>query len=136
MASSVIDSNVIVASFLSWEPNHQQGREIIEGLDDGEDEFHLPMLVVVEVAAAIRRRSGYWMAMQAVWNQNVLDWEAGGKLVLYPLERTRMDLAISVTQRIGLRGSDSVVVTLAEELRLPLRTFDQEIIDRVPLASP
>ena len=137
MESLVIDSDVIVAAFLNWEPHHQQGREIIAGLENGEYDFHLPMLVIVEVASAIRRRSGQsWVSMLAVWKQNVLDWERDGKFVLYPLDRSRMEISMSVAQRYRLRGSDSVIAALAEELSISLQTFDNEIIDRFPPASP
>ena len=133
----MIDSDVLVASFLESERNHERGREIVDGLENGEYDFHLPTLAIVEVASAIRRRSGlHWMAMLAVWSQNVLDWEDAGKPTIYPLDRTRMGLSVSVARRLGLRGSDSVVVALAEELGIPIRTFDNEIISRFPMASP
>jgi len=56
-------------------------------------------------------------------------------MVLYPLNRNRMELASSIAIRFRLRGADSVFAALAEELEIPLKTFDQEILDRFPLAN-
>ena len=53
---------------------------------------------------------------------------------MYPLERQRMDNSIQVAERYGLSGADSVVVALAEELNVPLITFDREILNRFPRA--
>ena len=55
-----------------------------------------------------------------------------GGVILYPLERQRMDNSIQVAERYGLSGADSVVVALAEELNVPLITFDREILNRFP----
>jgi predicted nucleic acid-binding protein len=132
----VVDSAVIVASFLEGEPNHQRGREIISGLETGEYELHLPTIVVVEVSSAIRRQSAHrWRSLLTFWNRTILDWERNGKLVLYPLDRTRMELAVAVARRHRLRGADSVIAALSEELNIPLKTFDREILARFPLAS-
>ncbi len=98
--------------------------------------FHLPMLVVVEVTSAISRRArNNRVTFLNVWQQNVVDWEQDGKLVLYSLDRGRMNSAGNVAVRHGLKGVDSVIAALAEELSLSLRTFDREIITRFPQAS-
>ena len=133
----MVDSDVIVASFLDFETHHNDARHYIDGLENGDYVFHLPMLVVVEVTSAIRRKArNNRVAFLNVWQQNVVDWEQDGKLVLYSLDRDRMNNARNVAERYGLRGSDSVIAALAEELRFSLRTFDQEILDRYGQASP
>ena len=43
--------------------------------------------------------------------------------------------SFQVADKYGLRGADSVVVALAEELNMPLKTFDKEILDRFQRAS-
>lgn len=132
-----MDSDVIVASFLNFETHHNDARNIIDGLENGDYVFHLPMLVVVEVTSAIRRRArNNRVALLNVWQQNVVDWEQDGKLVLYSLGRDLMNSSRIVAERYGLRGSDSVISSLAEELGFSLRTFDTEILARVPQASP
>ena len=131
-----MDSSVIVASFLDSEAGHADAQEYIDGLENGEYTFHLPMLVVVEVASAIGRRVlEHRTALLAVWKRNVVDWERDGKLFLYTLDRERMLRAVASAERHRLRGPDSVVAALAEELDIPLKTFDTQVLDRFPLAS-
>jgi predicted nucleic acid-binding protein len=136
MEQIVVDSSIIVASFLESEDSHQRGLEYINSLENGDYIFHLPMIVVVEVTAAIRRRAlRSWQTFLSVWKQNIMDWERDGKVVLYPLDRDRMDRSVNIAQRHRLRGSDAVIAALAEELDMPLRTFDTEILARFSGAS-
>ncbi len=136
MEHLVCDSSVIVASLLESEEFHTRGREYIRGLDTAEYTFHLPMLVAVEVASAISRRSsGNRQAILAAWHQNLEDWERDGKMIFYTLDRQRMQNSVTIAERYLLRGSDSVIVALAEELNMPLKTFDQEIQRRFTGAS-
>jgi len=65
----------------------------------------------------------------------VADWEQDGTLMLYPLDRNRMDHASDIALRYRLSGLDCVFAALAEELGIPIKTFDQEILDRFPLAN-
>ena len=136
MESIVVDTNVLVASSLESGPTHRAAQTYIDGLETGDWIFHLPMLVVVEVIATINRRAQRnRLALLATWDQNFVDWERDGRIILYPLDRQRTDRAIAVAQRDHLRGPDSVIAALADELGIPLKTFDSEIIDRFPLAS-
>ena len=131
----VVDSSVIVASYIPEEVNHLQGLEYRNGLDRGAYVFHLPMLVVVEVTSAIRRRLSNWQQVIDDWRRNLTRWEREGKIVLYPLNRVRMESAASAASRHSLRGADSIFVALAEELNMPLRTFDNELLRRGPGTS-
>lgn len=135
MEPLVVDSSIIVASFLANERHHDQARGYIDGLERGGYIFHLPTLAEVEVTSAIRRSEKNWMALVAAWRQNVIDWEQDGILFLYPLDRDRMERASGIAVRYLLRGSDSVFAALAEEMDIPIKTFDQEILDRFPSAN-
>ena len=132
----VVDTNVIVASCLDWEDAHQSRQAYIAGLEAGDYIFHLPMLVVVEVIATINRRARKnRLALLTTWRQNFVDWERSGNLVLYTLDRDRMEHAIDIALRLQLKGADSVIAALAEELAIPLKTFDSEVLDRFQRAS-
>jgi predicted nucleic acid-binding protein len=127
----VVDSNILVAALLEAEVFHSRSLGYINGLESGDYIFHLPMLVGVEVVAAIGRRTQRnRQALLAGWKQNIADWQRDGKISFYPLDRQRMDNATEISELHRLRGSDSVVVALAEELDLPLKTFDIEILAR------
>jgi predicted nucleic acid-binding protein len=136
MEHLVVDANVLIAYLVRSEEFHQRAQGYIDGLGNGEYTFHLPMLVMVEVMATLNRRSQRnRSAILVAWQQTVDDWENSGKVILYPLDRNRMELAISCTKQHRLRGADSIIASLAQELSLPLKTFDQEILARYLQAS-
>ena len=136
MEHVVIDSNIIAASFLDSEQFHQRARNHIEALEQGDYVFHLSMLVAVEVMAVISRRpQRNRQAFMVTWNQNLIDWERDGKLVLYALDRDRMERALGAAESYRLKGPDSIIVSLADELAMPLKTFDREILARYLQAS-
>ena len=97
--------------------------------------FHLSMLVVVEVSAAIRRRVPRWQPVFSRWQGDVLRWERDGRVILYPMSRERMENSVIAARHRRLRGADSIVAALAEELNMPLRTFDNELLQSGPEAS-
>ena len=136
MADLITDSNVLVGSFLSEDLYHNAGLNYVKGLENGDDVFHIPMLVPVEVVSAIWRRSQQLgLALVARAMKSFDDWEADGRIALYPLDRARMTAAMDIAVRYRFSGSDSVIVALAEELNMPLKTFDQEIQRRFAGAS-
>jgi len=139
LESIVVDSSVIVDSFLVEEENHQRALEYISGLERGDYAFNLPMLVITEVVSAINRRTTInrlpFFHTLARASQSMKEWEQSGKVLLYPLDRNRLDLSVTIAQRDRLRGAESVVAALAEELEMTLKTFDGEIFQRFPAAS-
>jgi predicted nucleic acid-binding protein len=62
-------------------------------------------------------------------------WERNGIIILYPLDRKRMENAVTTAEQNRLRGADSVIAALAEELDLPVKTFDKDILARFLKAS-
>jgi len=127
----------MVAYLLDSDEFHQRSRHYIEGLEKGDYTFHLPMLVAVEVMASVSRRPQMnRLAIINAWQRTLLDWESGGKTILYPLDRNRMNNAANVAIRDRLKGSDAVIAALAEELDMPLRTFDSELQQRFSRAQP
>ena len=118
------------------EEKHQPALEYIRGLQRGDYLFHLPMLTNIEVTSAIRRRArSNRVALASVWKQYLADWERNGSLMIYPLDRDRMDRAVDVALRYGFRGQDAVFAGLAIELDVPIKTFDKELLERFPTAS-
>jgi predicted nucleic acid-binding protein len=47
-----------------------------------------------------------------------------------------MENAVNVAPQYRFKGADSIIAALAEELDLPLRTADGEMLDRLERASP
>lgn len=136
MERLVVDSSILAASFLQSDGFHQESLNFTAGLENGDYTFHVPCLGHVEVLSAVSRQSRRnRLAVLARTIQSLTDWEQTGVMVLYPLNRDRMERASSIAIRFRLRGADSVFAALAEELDIPLKTFDQEILDRFPLAN-
>jgi predicted nucleic acid-binding protein len=137
MEPIVVDSNVLIASFLEQDRFHQRSQQYIDGLEGGDYTFHLPMLVMVEVIAAIRRQTqgNRRQALLLRAKKSLYDWERDDKIILYTLDRPRMEKSLSVAEQYALEGADSIIAALAEELDLPLKTFDTGIWDRFMRAS-
>ena len=136
MERLVVDSSILAASSLETDRFHPESLKFTQGLETGSYIFHVPNLGLVEVISAVSRQSRTnRLAMLARTIQSLTDCEQTGVMVLYPLNRNRMELASSIAIRFRLRGADSVFAALAEELEIPLKTFDQEILDRFPLAN-
>ena len=94
------------------------------------------MLVIAEVVSAISRQStANRFALLARAGQSLKAWEQSGKISLYSLDRERLELSVTVAQRDRLRGADSVIAALAEELEMPLKTFDEDILARFSQGS-
>lgn len=105
-------------------------------MESGDYIFHVPTLVPVEVIAAIWRRSQkLGMALVARARRSFDNWEAAGNIVLYPLDLEQMAFSIDTAVKYRLSGSDSVIVALADQLDMPLKTFDQGIQQRFSRAS-
>ena len=136
MERLVVDSSVLAASFLESDRFHQDSLTYITGLESGDYSFHLPILVIVEVLSAVSRQvQSNRLAVFARVNESFSEWERTGKIVLYTLDRERMEHAKDIALRFRLKGADSVIAALAEELAIPLKTFDSEVLDRFQRAS-
>ena len=136
MERIVVDASVIAASFLEEDMFHQESQTYIDGLESGDYAFHLPTVVVVETIAAISRRVRInRLAILARAKKSLDNWEGAGRIALYPLDQDRMNRAVVITEQYRLRGMDSVIATLAEEMDMPLKSFDGEILKRCPRAS-
>lgn len=136
MEHFVVDTNILVASFNGSDSLHSKSQPYIEGLKSGSYIFHLPMLVIAELIGTMSRiPTANRLALLARTNQSLREWERSGKISLYPLDQGRLELSLTISQRDRLKGADSVVAALSEELGMPLKTFDEEIISRFSQAS-
>jgi predicted nucleic acid-binding protein len=105
MEHLVIDSNILVASFIESEEFHCRSQQYINGLENGDYIFHLSMLVITEVLATIIRRSPRNRQTLLIRARKSLDdWEQDSKIILYPLGRNRMENAVNTAQQHRLRG--------------------------------
>jgi len=84
------------------------------------------VIVPVEVSAAIRRRTGSESLTREVW-QHFLRLPS---FLFVELTWSRMESAISIAEKTGLRGMDAIVVQVAEETGATLVTLDDEMAER------
>lgn len=119
-----IDSSVLVAAFREDEPQHQVCRAFLEGVRNGTHTVAAPITVLVEVVAAIRRRTGSEVLARRVANELAQPED----LRFLPLTSLRARRATQLAGQLGLRGMDAIVVAVANELRCPLVSLDREMI--------
>ena len=131
MDDVVADSSPLVAYFLAYDAFHQPAREFIAELDSAGKRLHLPTIVMVETISAIRRRLGQdSLSALSSASATINAWEGQGKVIFCPLSRERMEVASRLAEELALRGADSVIAALSEELGIELKTYDNEILHR------
>jgi predicted nucleic acid-binding protein len=121
-----IDSSIIVASLLAQEKEHSRAFRVWGEILTGKAMAIMPYIVLVEVVAAVRRRTGdkelalkvkkELLSLDTV-NFTIVDPEAA-------LEAS--DIAIQT----GMRGMDAIVVQTVKEYSTSLVTLDNEIISK------
>ena len=85
-----------------------------------------PGLLLVEVAAAIRRLTGSSKLARRV----ISEIHETERLELYPLNSARGEAAADLAAITGVRGADAVYLALARELEEPLITLDRQQLER------
>ena len=119
-----IDSSVFVAAFRREETEHAVCRSFLTTVKRGAHSIVAPLTVLVEVTAAIRRRTGSELLARRVGNElTQLEY-----LTFLPLSQLRARNASQIAGRLGLRGMDAIVVAVAHELRCPIVSLDREIL--------
>ena len=111
-----VDSSVIVASLRKQERRHKECKTLLEQIKNGRHTVYESGIVLVEVSAAIRRRTGSKdLAIRAKDDLLKLSF-----LNFLELTELRMKRSAEIASRIGVRGM-SVAVNLAPARRLVLR---------------
>jgi len=119
----VIDSSVFVAAFREQEKQSEACLGLIEKIESGEVSAVIPTTVLLEVVAAIARRT----------SDVDLARRIGLRLVSFPtlslidLTTFRSLQYIDLTADLKLTGMDSIVAGTAMEFHLPLVTLDKEL---------
>jgi predicted nucleic acid-binding protein len=121
-----LDSSVIIAAFRKQEGKHSECRSLVERVKDGEFMALEPYTVLVEVVAAVRRRTGDSDLASRVRN-DLQDIET---LNFLELTSIRARLASEIAEEIGVRGMDAIVIQVAREFNIPLISLDVDMIDR------
>lgn len=121
-----LDSSVIVAALRKQEKDHLLALKLLRKIKDQEHIAIEPYTVLVEVAAAIRRRTGSKELATRVKD----DLLSLGTFRFVDLDAVSSSSAAGIAADIGVRGMDAVVIQVAKEFGIPLVTLDVEIIEK------
>ena len=126
LSTVVVDASVWVSRLVPQDTHHEASRSWFEMFTASGGRLVAPVLLLPEIAGAISRRTGAPnLARQAV--QQLLRLRS---LRLVALDR-RLGLAASqLAADLGLRGGDAIYVAIADQLKIPLLTWDNEHVEK------
>ncbi|MEA1868646.1 MAG: type II toxin-antitoxin system VapC family toxin [Euryarchaeota archaeon] len=121
-----IDSSVIVAALREQEEKHEICKRLLERVKNGEFVALEPCTVLVEVVAAIKRRTGSeYLAERVKSGLENID-----SINFLDLISIRADDAANIAKETGVRGMDAIVIQIAKEFGSPRVSLDMEMAGR------
>ena len=124
--SVTLDASVWLAAAMPGEPDHESARAVVDHLVKARESLEQPTLFVVEVAGAVRRRSG--SAQQAA--DAVAQIASLRTIRLHVLEGLLAESAAGIAGVLGLRAADAVYLSTSVSAGATLITLDHELRDR------
>jgi len=121
-----IDSSVIIAALLKQEKKHEECKRLFEKVKNGEYLAVEPFIVLVEIVAAIKRRTGSSRLAERV-KKDICDINS---IVFLEVVSYRAHEAADIARDIGVRGMDAIVIQTAKEFNIPLVSLDAEMLER------
>lgn len=129
MMEIVVDSGVFIAFFIEGDKFRPPSLKLIEKVRNGEIEPYIPAIFLPEVCGSLARRVGKSLAKLA---KNEIEKMVEVEILLEEeLHEKRIRNSAKAAIRFGIKGSDSVFVSLAQEFGAPLATFDEELKKRI-----
>lgn len=122
----VVDSSVFVSAFREQEKTSERCFKLVQRIESGEVGAVIPTSVLLEVVAAIARRTADVDLARRVGTRLV----SFSTLSLIDLTTFRTLQYLDLTADLKLAGMDAIVVGTAMEFQLPLVTLDKEIQSR------
>ena len=123
---AVVDASVWVSRLVSADVHYPVSETWLETFVGSGGQCVAPVLLLAEVAGAISRRTTEARLGQAALKM-VLRLPASR---IVNVERRLGMSAAQLAADLGLRGADAIYVALAQQLKAPLVTWDQEQLDR------
>jgi len=121
-----LDSSIIIAALRNEEEYHNDCLRVLEKVKITEYIAVEPYTVLVEVVAAIRRRTGNEFLAERIRN----DLLSIGSIYFFDLDLDRAMEASDIAKRTGMRGMDAIVVQIAREFNSILLSLDNEMIKK------
>lgn len=126
MIMTVVDASVWVSLLVPQDVHYPASRRWLHQYTAGGGALVEPILLLAEVAGATARRTG----RPALGRRAVAQVLAFPTLRLTSVDRQLGQIAAQMAADHRLRGADAVYVALAEQLGIPLVTWDAEQIAR------
>ncbi len=121
-----LDSSVFIAALRKEEQEHDSCLNILEKVKNGIYVAIEPYTVLIEVVAAIKRRTGSSeLAMNVKRFMESLD-----TIYFLELVRSRTDKCAEICEKLSVKGMDSIVIQTAMENGAILVTLDKEMEGR------
>jgi predicted nucleic acid-binding protein len=119
-----LDSSVIIASLLKKEPRYREALKIWSTILSGNNVAIMPYSFLVEVVAAIKRRTGSESLAMEV-KQELLNIEMISFVILD--DKSAVEVA-DLAAKTGVRGMDALLIQVAKEFGTELISFDEEMM--------
>ena len=124
--SLTVDSSVFIAALRPTESLHDRCLQLFEHVIEGQYEVFVPYSVLVEVVAAVFRRTNSRPFAKTVHTQLLRI----PSIHFLDLVQSRASQACALAIRSGLRGMDALVLQVAQETGTTLVTLDEEFVER------
>ena len=118
----VVDASVWVSRLVPQEAHHEASRRWFESFTAEGGRLVAPVLLLPEIAGAISRRTG----VPDLAHQAVQQLQRMRTLRLVALDQRLGQAASQLAADLGLRGADATYVAIADQLQIPLLTWDHE----------
>jgi predicted nucleic acid-binding protein len=132
----VVDASVLVSALVAEDVHHQVSLNWLRGQMLEGSLLVAPVLLSVEIGGAIARRTGD----TELGHRAVAQLQRMSSLRLVSIDRRLGQHATELAINLRLRGADAVYVAVADQLSLPLISWDVEQRERasarVEVASP
>lgn len=122
----VIDASVWVSLFRADDVHHGIATSFVEAAIAARAELHVPNLAPAEIAGVFARQT----QSTKLATRTVRAALAIPGVQRHGCDDALADQAYMIAARCKLRGADAVYAALAQHLRMPLITFDREILLR------
>ncbi len=122
----VTDASVMMSALHPPDIHHEQSRAWLQQHLRAGEMLIAPLLLLSEVSGSVTRRSGDPALGQLALDRLI----AFRQLRLMPLDARLGVLAAQLALHLRLRGADAVYVALADQLQIPLVTWDREQRER------
>ena len=121
-----LDSSTIVASLRKSEEFYEHCDKLMTSVLSGVNIAFKPYTVLVEIVAALKRRTG---SIELAENaKNIL--LASETIHFFDLSSVRAVEASDIANNIGVRGMDAIVIQIAKENDSILVTLDDEMVKK------